>query len=36
MKKLIVLALLALGVSVAAIRVDNMPLPECNPCPMVR
>jgi hypothetical protein len=36
MKKLIVLALLAFGCCVAAIRVDSLPLPECNPCPMVR
>jgi len=35
MKKLLVLALLALGFSMTAIRAD-VPLPECNPCPWVR
>ena len=36
MKKLLVVALLALGFSVAVIRADNFPLPECDPCPWVR
>jgi len=35
MKKLLLLALLAVAFSSTVVRAD-FPLPECNPCPWVR
>jgi opacity protein-like surface antigen len=36
MKKLLLLALLAVAFSSTVVRADFFPLPECNPCPWVR